>query len=153
MPYAFYLSPQESTDFPKSCLLLRVGAPLPPEGTRSHPLNLKSAASLGDFTRFGKVCFQLRWWVFPPCFPASPLGSSALLHCLNPTLSSAAFTLLPRVAGGGWWNGSTVRLPAWVLVLQLTELRVSSRFESQPIRKLTTGKKKNTIACAKPKIA
>lgn len=153
MPYAFYLSPQDSTAFPKRCFSsASFRSPPPPEGTRSHPFHLKSAASSGDFTRFVKVCFQLRWWVFP-LLPRKP----PWLEC-----SSALFEPCAEL-GSSHPPASAVRrrvvtrqhraaLPVRVLVLQLTELRIIwiGWNCSQSVNRLL---EKNTIACAKPKIA
>lgn len=103
----------------------------------------------------GSVMFPIMPMSVSPLLPCKPPGLECSSALLEPYTELGSFR--PPASGGGRRmvkRQHCATLPAWVLLLRLTELRVSSRFESQPIRKSTTGKKKkNTIACAKPKIA
>lgn len=74
MPYAFYVSPRESSSFPKSLFCLAGSLPW----DRAPTLHPKPAAGLGELTPFPKVFPILLRSVFPLLLPLLPYISWTL---------------------------------------------------------------------------
>lgn len=96
MPYTFYLSPRESTSFPKSLFCL-VGS-LPRD--RAPTLHPKPAAGLGELTPFPKVFPILLRSVFPLLSPLLPASVGSYGQRRLPAHVGAG-------GGGGGWGGSS----------------------------------------------
>lgn len=97
MPYAFYLSPRESTSFPKSLFCLAGSLPR----DRAPTLHPKPAAGLGELTPFPKVFPILLRSVFPLFPPLLPHISWTLRAAPPPVRVGAA----AGGGGGGGWGG------------------------------------------------
>lgn len=136
MPYTFYLSPREGTSFPKSLFCL-VGS-LPRD--RAPTLHPKPAAGLGELTPFPKVFPILLRSVFPLLPP--------LLPCISWILRAAPPSR-PR--------GSRRRRRRMGRQQHCPDLAPDQSSGSAPdwncSRSVQLPGKKNTTACAKPKIA